>query len=137
MAPLAALAGELPPETYDFYGGFRRSSTLLAVEAFPGARELVIATEDGSAGKKGLIPNFLDPAQYGVVYACGPEPMLRVVAASCAAAGTPCLVSLERRMACGVGACLGCAVKTTGGNRRCCADGPVFSAGEVFGNGAE
>jgi NAD(P)H-flavin reductase len=102
------------------------------IEGVSLARNLVVATEDGSVGQKGLIPDLLDPAQYGAVYTCGPEPMLRVVAASCAAAGTPCFVSLERHMACGVGACLGCTVKTASGNRRCCADGPVFRAGEVF-----
>jgi NAD(P)H-flavin reductase len=134
LAPLAAFASELPEVPFHFYAGFR---TLGAAEddllgPFLYSRETVIATEDGSRGRKGRIPGFLDPAKYSAVYACGPEPMLRTVAASCEKAGTPCFVSLERRMACGVGACLGCTVKTTGGNRRCCADGPIFPAAEVF-----
>jgi NAD(P)H-flavin reductase len=58
--------------------------------------------------------------------------MLKAVAAKCRAAAVPCFVSLEKRMACGVGACLGCTVKTVSGNRRCCADGPIFKADEVF-----
>jgi NAD(P)H-flavin reductase len=58
--------------------------------------------------------------------------MLKAVAAKCKAAGVPCCVSREKRMACGVGACLGCTVKTVSGNRRCCADGPIFKADEVI-----
>jgi NAD(P)H-flavin reductase len=58
--------------------------------------------------------------------------MLKAVAAKCKAAGTPCFISMERRMACGVGACLGCTVATVKGNRRCCADGPIFNAEEVL-----
>jgi NAD(P)H-flavin reductase len=58
--------------------------------------------------------------------------MMKAVYESCASAGIRCIVSMERRMACGVGACLGCAVETKNGNRRCCADGPVFDAAEVL-----
>jgi NAD(P)H-flavin reductase len=56
--------------------------------------------------------------------------MLKAVVSKCKAAGVPCFVSMERRMACGVGACLGCTVRTVNGNRRCCADGPIFKADE-------
>ncbi|MDR2111181.1 MAG: dihydroorotate dehydrogenase electron transfer subunit [Spirochaetaceae bacterium] len=137
FAPLAAFAPELPEDSYDCYAGFKTLSAkgyrrLLGLFLY--SRRLWIATEDGSAGRKGLVTGFLDPAEYSAVCACGPEPMLAVVAASCKKAGTPCFISLERRMACGVGACLGCTVKTARGNRRCCADGPVFNAEEiVFG----
>jgi NAD(P)H-flavin reductase len=131
IAPLAAFAAELAPETYDFYAGFRSASFGLG-DLKP--RSLVTAIEDDGGGLRGRIPDFLDPAKYRAVYACGPEPMLRAVAAACGKAGVPCFISLERRMACGTGACLGCTVKTLGGNRRCCTDGPVFPAGElVFG----
>jgi NAD(P)H-flavin reductase len=57
--------------------------------------------------------------------------MLKTVAAICKDNGVPCLVSLERRMACGVGACLGCTVSTWNGNSRCCIEGPVFNAQEI------
>ncbi len=80
----------------------------------------------------GRIPDFLNPADYSAVCACGPEAMLRAVAEKCAVAGVPCYVSLERRMACGAGACLGCTVATSQGNRRCCADGPIFPADTVI-----
>jgi NAD(P)H-flavin reductase len=128
IAPLLALGAELPPESFDFYGGFRSASFCLE-GITPLA--LVIASEDGSEGKKGRIPDFLDPAKYAAVCVCGPEAMLKAAAIRCASAGVPCFVSMERRMACGMGVCLGCTVKTKNGNRRCCADGPVFPAEEI------
>jgi NAD(P)H-flavin reductase len=137
IAPLEALIAEQPEGNFDFYAGFKTGFAgpdekrgLLGPAA--GARNLIIAIENGAGGMAGRIPDFLDPAKYRAVCACGPEPMLRAVAAKCETAGTPCFISLERRMACGVGACLGCAVTTRSGNRRCCADGPVFNAREVI-----
>jgi NAD(P)H-flavin reductase len=88
---------------------------------------------DSSSICRGRIPDFVNPADYSAVYACGPEPMLRTLAARCGAAAVPCYVSVEQRMACGVGACLGCTVETRGGNRRCCVDGPIFPAEEIYG----
>jgi NAD(P)H-flavin reductase len=154
----AARAGK---ETrFDFYAGFKKSFACenLLEDAFA-ARRLTLTFEEGLGGETpkrrwaqrrpggrrgnfvadspsihcGRIPDFIDPADHSAVYACGPEPMLRVLAERCVAAAVPCYVSLERRMACGVGACLGCTVETRGGNRRCCADGPIFSAGEIYG----
>jgi NAD(P)H-flavin reductase len=136
IAPLLAFAGELPEGRFDFYAGFRTFPRgdepygLLGPAACR-AREVFIAAEDGTAAYRGRIPDLLDPAKYAAVYACGPEPMLRLVAASAKQGKVPCFVSLERHMACGVGACLGCTVQTVGGNRRCCADGPVFNAEEL------
>ncbi|MDR2483514.1 MAG: dihydroorotate dehydrogenase electron transfer subunit [Treponema sp.] len=139
IAPLMALlSGETPGLSFDVYAGFRTGFTgpdernLLLGPALQYAEKLVIATEDGSEGLRGRIPGFLDPAPYTAVCACGPEPMLQAVSALCKTAGVPCFVSLERRMACGVGACLGCTVRTLAGNRRCCADGPIFRSEEVF-----
>jgi NAD(P)H-flavin reductase len=136
IAPLNALLCEKSGIGFDVYAGFRtgfksdeEKSALLG--AANQANKIVIATEDGTDGQKGRIPDFLKPGQYAAVCACGPEPMLKAVAAKCKAAGVPCFVSLEKRMACGVGACLGCTVKTVSGNRRCCADGPIFTADEV------
>ena len=137
IAPLNALLGETSAHRFDLYAGFRsgfkneeEKSALLG--AGYQANKTIIATEDGTDGHKGRIPDFLEPGQYAAVCACGPEPMLKAVAEKCKAAGVPCFVSLEKRMACGVGACLGCTVKTVSGNRRCCADGPVFKADEVI-----
>ena len=132
IAPLLALAVELGrrPDgcVFDFYAGFRNCPYGQKLKA----RRLIITTEDGSQGEKGRVTDFFRPSGYKGVFACGPEPMLKTVAGICAAGRVPCFISVERHMACGVGACLGCTVKTTGGNRRCCADGPVFSAEEIL-----
>jgi NAD(P)H-flavin reductase len=137
LAPLNALLCEKSGHRFDVYTGFRtgfksekEKNALLG--AANQANNIIIATEDGADGHKGRIPDFFEPEQYTAVCACGPEPMLKAVAAKCKAAAVPCFVSLEKRMAGGVGACLGCTVKTVGGNRRCCADGPIFSADEVI-----
>jgi len=97
--------------------------------------ELRIATEDGSAGHQGLVTELLEralaePGAGGeLVYACGPTAMMRRVAALAAAAGRRCIVSLENRMACGFGVCLGCAVPRAGGGfALVCRDGPVLEA---------
>jgi NAD(P)H-flavin reductase len=123
VAPLACFAPELGSRVFDFYAGFKSGS--YGLEGIR-PRSLTLASEDGSAPLRGRIPDFFSPAGYGIVYACGPEPMLKAVAAACEEAGVPCLVSMERHMACGTGACLGCTVKTVNGSRRCCADGPIF-----------
>jgi NAD(P)H-flavin reductase len=128
IAPLLAYALEPEKRPFDFYAGFRTGS--FGLENIK-PRSLIIATEDGSQGLKGRIPDFFTPSGYSAVFACGPEPMLKAVADSCIAGGVPCFISMEKRMACGVGACLGCTVKTVGGNRRCCADGPIFNAEEI------
>ena len=146
IAPLLALSCELPKGSFDFYAGFRtgfrnqEEKNLLLGPSLSGLKQLIITAEeitDVSSGfnvniRFGRIPDFLNPSDYSAISACGPEPMLRVVAEKCAAAEVPCYVSLERHMACGVGACLGCTVATTEGNRRCCTDGPIFPAEEVF-----
>ena len=146
IAPLLALSCELPKGSFDFYAGFRtgfrsqEEKNLLLGPSLSGLKQLIITAEeitDVSSDfneniRLGRIPDFLNPSDYSAISACGPEPMLRVVAEKCAAAEVPCYVSLERHMACGVGACLGCTVATTEGNRRCCTDGPIFPAEEVF-----
>lgn len=99
-----------------------------------------LATEDGSAGTKG---NVLDAIREqglsaDVIYACGPTPMLRAIKAYAAEQGIECWLSLEEKMACGIGACLACVCKTKEidghshvHNSRICKDGPVFPAQEV------
>jgi NAD(P)H-flavin reductase len=96
-------------------------------------QKLIVTTDDGSDGEKGVVTDAIDAGAYAAVFSCGTTAMLKAVAAACCAiAGTPCFISAENHMACGVGACLGCAVKTASGNKRCCADGPVFNAREVI-----
>lgn len=133
VAPVAGFAladsGGLVPGSFDFFASFRSAPYGLdGLESR--ARRLFVTTEDGSAGVKGMLPAVFNPADYDLAYACGPTPMLKYVKESCA--GLLAYISLERRMACGAGACLGCTIETTGGNRRCCVDGPVFTAAEVI-----
>ena len=102
--------------------------------------DIYAATEDGSAGTKG---NVLDAVRENgieadVICACGPLPMLRAISRFAAEKGIPAFLSLEERMACGVGVCLGCVTKTKKidshskvNNARVCVEGPVFSADEV------
>jgi len=132
IAPLLPLAAELKKRPFDFYAGFR-TGTFGLDDIRP--RALIISTEDGSQGVKGRILDFFNTSGYIGVFACGPEPMLKELANICIAGGIPCFVSIERNMACGVGACLGCKVKTTKGSLCCCADGPVFNAEEMYFEG--
>lgn len=105
------------------------------------ARRVLTATDDGSAGERGFVTGLVEGAlatdRPDVVYVCGPEAMARIVTAQAAAAGVPCQVSLERLMACGIGACLSCVVTTTDGQRRACVDGPVFDAAHVVWDASE
>lgn len=105
------------------------------------ARRVDVATDDGSAGHHGFVTgpvsDVLTREQIDVVYCCGPEAMQRAVASLAADAGVACQVSLERLMACGIGACLSCVVSTTSGLKRACVDGPVFDAREVTWDATE
>ena len=130
IAPMRALAEQLSPQHVTLIAGFRSTPFALGDFERLGVR-VQLATEDGCAGTRGLCTDLFDPGQFDSVAACGPAPMMARVAAMCAAAQVPCQVSLEARMACGVGACLVCACATVQGNRRVCADGPVFDATEV------
>ncbi|MDR2444740.1 MAG: dihydroorotate dehydrogenase electron transfer subunit [Spirochaetaceae bacterium] len=140
IAPLAAFSAELRSASVNFVflSGFRRGADGEAMLSAlgSGADGALIVSEDGGGrpnAKRGLVTGFLDAQNYSAVFACGPEAMLKSAALLCREAGTPCFVSLEARMACGTGACLGCAVPARdGGYRRCCSDGPIFDAEDVF-----
>lgn len=126
VAPVAGFASTLPKKSYDFYAAFKSGSYGLE---YVKAQNLIITTDDGSVGTKGMITAVIDSEsikQYDVVYACGPTPMLAYIQKICLEANVKCWLSLENRMACGLGACLGCTIKTTEGNKRCCKDGPIF-----------
>lgn len=105
-----------------------------SIRASDGA--LHVATDDGSAGVKGFVNAITDELlatrAYDYVAVCGPPLMERSVALPAIEHGVTCEVSMERLMACGVGACLGCVVETRDGLKRCCVDGPVFDASEVI-----
>ena len=91
-----------------------------------------MATDSGAVGYHGLVTGILHPENFDLVLACGPNVMMKGVYKLCAEHNTPCIVSLERKMACGLGACLGCTCMTKAGPRTVCKDGPVFAAEEVF-----
>ena len=102
--------------------------------------EPACSTDDGTYGRAGFCTPLVEEAlaaaaaegaPYDYVACCGPEPLMKIVAGMADAAGVFCEVSMERRMACGVGACLSCVVDTVDGKRRACVDGPVFPASEV------
>ena len=95
-----------------------------------------VYSEDGKLGNRGnplLCIERLDPGRE-VVWACGPTGMLKAVSTECARRHIPAWVSLETRMACGMGGCHGCVVQTVNGPRKTCTDGPVFPSQEVLWN---
>ncbi|MDO4183110.1 MAG: dihydroorotate dehydrogenase electron transfer subunit [Coriobacteriia bacterium] len=102
--------------------------------------EPAVSTDDGTYGRPGFATSLVQEALHGAceagqpfqyVAVCGPQPLMKIVAGVAADAGVYCQVSMERRMACGVGACLSCVVDTVNGKKRACVDGPVFDAQEV------
>ena len=102
--------------------------------------DVYVATEDGSAGTKGNIMDAIreNDLEADAIFACGPAPMLRAIKAYALEKGIPCWISMEERMACGVGACLACVCKSKDmdshshvHNKRVCKDGPVFLSTEV------
>ena len=90
--------------------------------------DVTVTTVDGSHGVKGFVTNALD-GQQSYYYTCGPLPMIKALLQ---AAGTNGEVSMEERMGCGFGACMGCTIQTTQGPKRVCKEGPVFPAGELI-----
>jgi len=99
--------------------------------------KVAVATEDGSQGYKGLVSDFLshllqEDSQIDLLCACGPIPMLKKIAQLSLKYKIPCQVSLEQRMGCGIGACLGCIIKGESGYLRVCSDGPVFQANQIL-----
>jgi len=131
MAPLLYLGRKAAESGADisFALGFRDKTRVIDYSAFEEFGEVYIATEDGSQGIKGFItdiPAFRDTL-WDKAYCCGPEPMMRSIAANCSERKIFCEVSLENLMACGIGACLCCVVNTIEGHLCTCTDGPVFN----------
>jgi dihydroorotate dehydrogenase electron transfer subunit len=140
VAPLLALAECLTSKKniYVMIGARSKSHVLCESDFKKLGAKVSVSTEDGSKGKKGLVTDMLknlladNKSSSAAVYACGPAGMLKAVASIAKAAQISCQVSLEERMACGVGVCLGCPVKTKDeGYKMVCKDGPVFNAEEI------
>ncbi|MDB4349629.1 dihydroorotate dehydrogenase electron transfer subunit [Omnitrophica bacterium] len=143
IAPLLALAETLSKEARSnsiAIIGAGTKSHILCVNDFKRlGLKVEVATEDGSKGRKGLATDLLkkrlqtsDFRLKTLVYACGPKAMLKEVSRIAQKRGIPCEVSLEEKMGCGTGTCLGCAIKTVVGFKLVCKDGPVFNAGDIL-----
>ncbi|MEE8359682.1 MAG: dihydroorotate dehydrogenase electron transfer subunit [Candidatus Omnitrophota bacterium] len=144
VAPLVALAERLPKKartnSIAIIGAGTKSHILCREEFRRLGIKVEVATEDGSAGRKGLATELLKKViaqtenrkPKTAIYACGPKAMLKEVAKIAKQKRRRCEVSLEEKMGCGTGICLGCAVKTTSGIKLVCKDGPVFNAGDII-----
>ena len=140
--PLYELAKELKGKAnLNVYLGFRDKSLVTCEKEFEeiGLNKLVVTTDDGSYKEKGFAIDFMkkdiEENKVDMIFACGPLPMLKAVRAYAIENNIPCQISLEERMGCGIGACLGCAVKVVSGKEprygHVCKEGPVFYATDV------
>ena len=139
VPPILELAKQMQCEKKQIVVGYRNAQTFLK-EEFEVAGELYISTEDGSVGTKGNVMDAIreQKLKADIIYACGPTPMLRAIKQYAEENGIECYISLEERMACGIGACLACVCKSKEkdahsnvNNKRICKDGPVFLSTEV------
>lgn len=139
VPPMLELAKQLPG-TVTAVMGYRNNDLFLIEEFEKTVSNLFIATDDGSVGVHGTVVDAMreNDLVADVIYACGPKPMLRAVADFALENQIKCYVSMEERMACGVGACLGCVCQSKEqddhshvNNKRVCKDGPVFLSTEV------
>jgi dihydroorotate dehydrogenase electron transfer subunit len=138
---LTSLIDQIPKERVMFFLGAKTEEELVYCERLKGlGTNLIVTTDDGSFGAKGLVTDVflreINKRENGseklVVYSCGPQEMLKKMSEISKEYNFSCQISLEGSMACGVGACWGCAVKLeNGGYKRVCIDGPVFDAREV------
>lgn len=139
VPPILELAKQMDCEKKQIVVGYRDAQTFLK-EEFEQSGELYISTEDGSVGTKGNVMDAIreNALEADMIYACGPTPMLRAIKQYAEENGIECYISLEERMACGIGACLACVCKSKEkdahsnvNNKRICKDGPVFLSTEV------
>lgn len=135
MASLCPLLKSLPAGATFIYGTKCAHDLVMLEELKSTGVELITITDDGSCGRQGNVTDVLgeiDPGPERQILACGPKPMLRALAAFAAGRGIKGHVSLEERMACGIGACLGCAVRTRRGMEGVCSSGPIFKLQDVI-----
>lgn len=139
VPPILELAKELECNEKQIVVGYRDAQTFLKGQ-FEENGTLYISTEDGSVGTKGNVMDAIreNGLKADIIYACGPTPMLRAIKQYAEERDIECYISLEERMACGIGACLGCVCRSKEkdahsnvNNKRICKDGPVFLSTEV------
>lgn len=130
VAPLLFLGAEMKKKgiEVDFLLGARTAKDVLLHQEFLLYGNVYVTTEDNSLGEKGYVTqhSILNIKQFDKIYTCGPTPMMKAVAQYAKNNNIACEVSLENTMACGIGACLCCVIKTTQGHKCVCTDGPVF-----------
>ena len=128
-APMLELAKQLrnknKDQKIDLYAGFRDDIYLID-ELKEYVNEAKVSTNTGKYGHEGFVTELLNLEEYDTVLCCGPEVMMKKVVEMCKEKNVSIYVSMEKHMACGVGACLVCTCKTKDGNKRTCKDGPVF-----------
>lgn len=117
----------------DILLGFRNSARIIEIEDYLEIGNVFVTTEDGSMGEKGYVTghSVFSTRHYNRIYCCGPDTMMKEIAAYCKKGKIICEVSLENLMACGIGACLCCIVDTVKGNLCTCIDGPVFNVNDL------
>lgn len=117
-----------------FLLGARTAADLIGMDMFRNIGQTLTTTEDGTDGEKGFVTDhsIWQTETFDRIAVCGPKPMMAAVAKKARQLGTPCEVSLENMMACGLGACLCCVEKTTEGNVCVCKDGPVFDIEKLY-----
>lgn len=136
--PLVPVVSGNKDKKFYTYLGFRNKDCACLLGEFKSGEKLTVVTDDGSlGGKNNAVSAYfaeIDSVPADLIIACGPPVMLKALKQKIKESGvkTPCLVSLEERMGCGIGACLVCVCKKSdGGNARVCKDGPVFDIDEV------
>ena len=134
-APLLLLAKEFRRKSINptILIGARTNEQLFLTNRYNAIGTLSISTEDGSVGEKGLVTqNSILKNNFDVVYCCGPTPMMKAVSVWAKEKNIKCYVSLENRMACGIGACLCCVNENKEGHNVCvCTEGPVFNSEDI------
>jgi dihydroorotate dehydrogenase electron transfer subunit len=134
IAPLVFLADEAIKQGLSVTLLYGAVSATQLYPHLPDGVKATYATEDGSAGKKGMItdllPEFIEESDQ--IFACGPLPMYRAMARILELKYNPIQISLEVRMGCGLGVCYGCTVKTKNGLKQVCQDGPIFELNDIL-----
>lgn len=134
VAPLYYLGKQLKSQGIDarFMFGARSKQHLICYEKYTNLLPTEVTTEDGSFGMQGLVTQHpLFNEKFDMIYVCGPTPMMKAVAKIAKERHINCEVSLENKMACGLGACLCCVTETKDGHKCVCSDGPVFNINDL------